>query len=88
MYIIMVASYVWYEKYYIKKLNLCWHVGEKRSWALTVVLEETTSKTGFKMTEKLNGGSYIQIVDLQHLTSGYENKIWHIVKENTMNWKN
>jgi hypothetical protein len=53
--------------------------------ALTVVLEETTSKTGFKRTEKLNGGSYIQIVDLQHLTSGYENKIWFIVKESTMN---
>jgi hypothetical protein len=38
--------------------------------ALTVVLEEMTSKTGFKMpivmTEKLNGGSYIRIVDQQH----------------------
>jgi hypothetical protein len=42
-------------------------------------------KDRFQDDRETNGGSYIQIVDLQHLTSGYENKIWHIVKENTMN---
>jgi hypothetical protein len=58
--------------------------------ALIVVLEEMTSKTktGLQMpivtTEKLNGGSYIRMVDLQHLVCGYE-KIRHIVKLNTHN---